>query len=81
MNISPEILKDILVSPGHISESDFTFAVAEAEKNDATIEDTLIAQDLISDDHLGMAVADHFDLHFISLHETVIEDSFFWLFS
>jgi type IV pilus assembly protein PilB len=79
MNISQDMLREILVAPGHISESDFKFAVAEAEKNDATIEDTLIAQDLISDDHLGMAVADHFDLHFISLHETVIEDSFLGL--
>ncbi|MBU2263501.1 Flp pilus assembly complex ATPase component TadA [Patescibacteria group bacterium] len=72
VEINNDKLKDLLVPPGHISESDFDNAVQEAEIKKIPLTSVLVEKGLISDEHLGKAIADAFDYNFIDLKKAKI---------
>lgn len=74
MEITPDNFKEMLVSPGHITQKDFELAVANAASKKITISQELIESGLISDENLGRTVADFFDYHFVDLHEVALKD-------
>ena len=76
MEISPEKFKEMLVSPGHISEEQFSSAIIEAQKKNIALSEYLIEEGLISDTDLGRTIADFFDHHFIDLHEVALKDEY-----
>ena len=67
MKVSNEQLKSALVSPGHISEDDFTRAVVKAHDTGVPLDDVLVDDDLISDQNLGKLIAELNNFHFRDL--------------
>lgn len=74
--ISSEKLKELLVTPGHVTEKDFGAAQKKAERDGTSLSEALVDAEFITDENLGKTLADHYDLHYKSLHEANIEDSF-----
>ena len=76
MDISLEKLKEILVTPGHIDGKLFDNAVEKAKNKNTPLPEELVIEGLITDENLGKTIADFFEYHFVSLHETEIKDVF-----
>ena len=76
MEISKEKLKDLLVRPGHIGETDFESVAKEAEKTKIPIEQILVEKGFITDENLGKTIANGFDYHFIDLKKVKLTDDF-----
>jgi len=74
MEITLDNFKEILVAPGHITEAELTACAEKADLRKMSIEDVFIEEGLISDENLGRAIADFFDVHFVDLNEMVIRD-------
>jgi type II secretory ATPase GspE/PulE/Tfp pilus assembly ATPase PilB-like protein len=74
MEITQDNLKEMLVSPGHITQKDFELAISNAVSKKITVQQELIESGLISDENLGRTVADFFDYHFVDLHEVALKD-------
>ncbi len=76
MEISSQQLKEILVSPGHLTEEQFIKAQTAAQEKDIQLQVFLVEECLITDDNLGRTIADFFDLHYANLHEVTIKSEF-----
>lgn len=74
MQLTNEKLKELLVNPGHISESDFALAIKEAEKTKTPVERILVEKGFVSDENLGKTIADFFNYHFIDLKKVKLTD-------
>ncbi|MFA5747098.1 MAG: ATPase, T2SS/T4P/T4SS family [Candidatus Paceibacterota bacterium] len=75
MELDLSQLKAILVDSGLIGADQFVAAQKEAEGKKIRIEDYLIEEGLISDEHLGRMVADHFRYRFVDLRKQVIPEA------
>jgi type IV pilus assembly protein PilB len=75
MELDLSQLKAILVDSGLIGADQFVAAQKEAEGKKIRIEDYLIEEGLISDEHLGRMIADHFRYRFVDLRKQVIPEA------
>ena len=69
-----EKLKEILVPSGYIEEGLFESAMQEAAKKRVPIESLIVEKGLISDEHLGRAIADSLNYYFIDLKNIAISE-------
>lgn len=74
MNISTEQLRELLVTPGHISEDIFENLEKESKKNNTTVENLLVEKGLITDENLGRSIADSLGYHFVNLKKIKITE-------
>ena len=74
MEITSELLKEILVTPGYVNAEQFNAAVGEAQSHHASIESVIVQKGIMRDDHLGQIIAEHFNYHFIDLRKREIAD-------
>ncbi len=74
MLISEEKLKELLVDPGHIKESDFDMTQKEALGKDITLERLLVEKGLIRDENLGRMMADEAGYDYIDLKKANIAE-------
>jgi hypothetical protein len=65
--LNTEKLKELLVAPGHISESEFILASEEALKKRADIRDIFVEKNLIKDEQLGRLEAEALGYQFVIL--------------
>ena len=72
MKITKEKFKDILISPGFITEEQFNNVLREAENKDLPLEEVLIKKELITDEQLGRLIATELSYKFVNLRETPI---------
>lgn len=72
MKITKEKFKDILVSPGFITEEQFNDALKKAEDKSQPLEEVLIEKELITDEQLGKLIATETGYKFVNLRETAI---------
>ena len=72
MVILKEKLKNLLVRPGHISETDFIDTLKEAEDTKKSIVDVLVEKELIKDEQLGQLIAQDQGHSFINLRNEKI---------
>lgn len=70
--ISPSQLKELLVTPGHITEKDFSDALNQAKNG--LVEDVIIEKGLIRDDQLGKLMAEAMGVPFVHLSEAAIDE-------
>lgn len=75
MEISTEKLKELLVSPGLVSEPDFNIATAEAEAQKINLSDVLVDKDFIKDKQLGQIIAEGFGFKFVDLSQEKIDEN------
>jgi type IV pilus assembly protein PilB len=73
--ISPEELKSLILRTGIIDEKKFAELLQFARETGSTIEDTLIERDIISDENLGILIADYLKIPFIVLTKTSIPEN------
>jgi len=76
MPISVNQLKEIFVSPGHVSLDDFSHAVEISKKTNTTLELQLVDLGYVSDYNLGKTIADAFEYPFCDLTKITIEERF-----
>ena len=69
-----EKLKELLVRPGHISETDFDLAAKEAEEQKRDLQDIFVERDLIKDEQLGQLIAENLGFSFVDLKKEKIEE-------
>lgn len=74
MKFTSSKLRDILVSPGYIAESDFKLIEKEAKESNLELQNLLIQRGLIKNEHLGKLIAEELKLKFIDLKETSISE-------
>ena len=72
--ISVEKLKEILVPSGYIAEGLFESVKQEAVKSRVPVERLVVEKGLISDEHLGKAIADSLNYYFIDLKNIAIPE-------
>ncbi|MCH7597465.1 Flp pilus assembly complex ATPase component TadA [Patescibacteria group bacterium] len=70
-------LKDILVSPGHISIEHFNEALNEAKEHGVSIEEILVSEDLIKDEQLGQLLAQITGFPFVNLRNEAFDEAHF----
>jgi len=79
MNIPQKQLEELVVPPGHISQKDFTEAVAEANKSSKSVEDLLVQKGLIADKQLGRLIAEKFGFNFLDLSSEKVSEETLYL--
>lgn len=67
MQISVEKLEELLVSPGHVSADNFARALEITKHAHAPLEEVLVEEGYITEEHLGGTIADAFDIHYVDL--------------
>lgn len=77
MKIAPEELKQLLIKNNLVTEASFYQMSEYAKKTDTSLEEVLIQKDIISDEQLGMLLADHFKFPFVNLSKISIPDGSF----
>lgn len=75
MNVAADILKELLVRPGHVSEPDFDSAKQDADAHKKNLQDVLIEKDLIKDEQLGQLLAYYAGVPFVRLGNERIDDA------
>ena len=73
MKLDPLKLKELVVTPGHISEADFESARSEAEKEEKPLQEILLERELIKDENLGWLIAEVSGYQFINLKKEKID--------
>lgn len=73
--ISPEQLKDILISNGFLDGPTFDAAVEQAKRSHCSLEEYIVDQGFIDDLKLGTLIADTFGLSFVNLREKILDSS------
>lgn len=68
MNIDTEKLKDLLVRENYVSEEDYTAAEVGAAKQKISVIDQLLAQNIVSKDLIGQAVAESYGMSYADLN-------------
>ncbi len=76
MTISEEQLHEMLVSPGHVSEEQFSTSVTEAARKGISISRYLVEEGYISDENLGKTIADYHNCHYINFHCVELKDEY-----
>lgn len=79
MPISPDQLKNLLISAGVVDEAKFAQVLAVAEKEEKTLEKTLVDQKIIADENLGQLIANHLQVPFVSLVKLDIPEASLYL--
>lgn len=79
MEITLENYKEMLVAPGHITETQLLESQQKADARGVPLSSILIEDGLITDQNLGKTVADFFDYHFADLSEMTIKDEYLML--
>lgn len=74
MPLSPEKLKEILVTGGHIDEVSFNRAVANSTKKNEILEISLVHGEILTDQKLGEIIAKSLSVPFVDLTEENIEN-------
>mgnify|MGYP001614206330 CR=1 FL=1 len=77
MLITNEQLKTLILKTGLIDEKGYAKIEAEAKSADRTVSETLIERDVISDENLGILVADFIKIPFVVLAKTAIAPDVF----
>ena len=77
MLISNEQLKSLIVKTGLIDEKGYAQIEEEAKNTDTTVSEALIERDIISDENLGILIADFLKVPFIVLAKTAIPPDVF----
>ena len=67
MNLTPEILKKIIVGSGFVQETDFDSAAKTASELGKEVLDILIFRGLINEDTVGKLIADHFEVPYANI--------------
>ncbi len=70
--ILPDVLREIIVKSGFVSEKDFSAAVKNSQELSKSITDILIYRGLISEDVLGNLFAEYYQVPFINLRTKTI---------
>jgi type IV pilus assembly protein PilB len=76
MILSVEKLRELLVQPGHIAESEFALFLAMAKEKQLPLEQILIDQNAIQDEQLGQLIAESLGYNFINLRNEKINEKF-----
>ena len=74
MALSPEKLKEILVTGNYVSEQAFDKVAGNATKKGDSIEIDLVKADIIKDEKLGEALAKYFNVPFVDLKEENLQN-------
>lgn len=74
MELTTEKLKELLVTPGHVSEADFKIARREADEGGHPFNEYLVEKGLIKDDQLGKLIAENAGYQFVNLREEKIDE-------
>lgn len=74
MLVSEDKLKELLVEPGHVKESDFDMTQKEATGKDITLQRLLVEKGLVRDENLGRIIADELDYDYIDLKKANIAE-------
>jgi type IV pilus assembly protein PilB len=75
MRIANDKLKELLVGPGYIAESDFEKALKDSKQKKTNLGQVLIDQGLIKDNQLGKLIAEQAGFLFVNLKkEKIAED-------
>ncbi len=74
MQINNEKFKRLLVDSGYVAEANFDAVSKEAEKSGKTIEEILLADDLIKDEQLGQLIAEEQGFNFVNLKKEKINE-------
>ncbi len=71
--LSSKQLQEILVKPGYIKEADFNSALKAAKKNQSSLEDYLIENNLITEENFGQLIAEALDSKYVNLSRKIIK--------
>jgi type IV pilus assembly protein PilB len=74
MLISEEKLKELLVEPGYIKDSDFDIAQKEAAGKKMNLQETLVEKGLIKDEQMGRIIADEAGYRFVDFKKANISE-------
>jgi len=74
MRITTELLKKMLVQPGHVSEADFELTKTEAETKRKNLQEILVDKGLIKDEDLGKLIAEELGLLFVDLKRERVDE-------
>ncbi len=74
MPLTAEKLKELLVPPGHVSESNFAVAVEESKSEKRPLTEVLVGRDLITDENLGKLLAEALGFKFFDLKREKIDE-------
>ncbi len=77
METNVEVLRQILVAPGHLSAEALAAAEAESRLERRPLADFLVDRGLIRDEQLGQLLADHFGFDFLNLRREKIDPQIF----
>ena len=77
MHIERELLKELLIKPGHLTPEQFSAAEKEAEAQKKDIKDVLVDNDLIKDEQLGQLIAEQAGFSLVRLNDVQIDDNLF----
>lgn len=69
MKITVDILKEIFVDPGHISEADFLSCVTEAKNDPHEVGKLIVKKGFVNSSNYTRAIADRFGYRFVSLKQ------------
>jgi type IV pilus assembly protein PilB len=74
MNLTFDQLQDLLVRPGHISESAFQETAREAQHQELDLSELLVSKGLIQENQLGQLLANEYGFQFIDLKIQPIDE-------
>ncbi len=74
MQIPVEKLEELFVSPGHVSGENFARALEIAKRAHAPLEEVLMDEGYITEEHLGRTIADAFDVQYVDLKTLTIPE-------
>jgi len=77
MILTPEQLKQALIKTTIIEEKKFDELLVMAGQSDISIDDLLIEKDIISDENLGLLIADSLHIPFVALSKIIIPEDVF----
>lgn len=77
MIISDEQLKDLLIKTKILNNKEFDEIQAFAKNSSATLEDAIIERDVITDQNLGLLIADYLKVPFVILSKISIDENVF----
>ncbi len=73
MKLTAKKLKELLVTPGYISPTDFELAEQESDQKRKPLEQLLVEKELIADEELGKIIAQYLGVQFVALSKEKID--------
>ena len=77
MKIDNDILKDALVTPGHISEADFEAALSQVKDTPTPVWSALVSNNMISEVHMYQIMADLLEIQYIDPTSYIVDQVIF----